>query len=237
MKLDLVRKKNIENIINSSKNILIEKSDDLDLIYNYNLSIISFNEKISSEINLEVIRSRDDFINFKNILNQKKINYIYKNEEILDISKVSNIIRLNIKNNKKIFLENRNGYITLYSLIKDIESYEGIFVKLINIKSKKIIEDKLLNCKDIKKFDNITAFKEYKYSELNKSIKKDLKSINDYILYTEADIFNYIFLCELRFDKDLLNDININKKINNLAKDIQIKFLNKYKKKYNLKLL
>ena len=47
-------------------------------------------------------------------------------------------------------------------------------------------------------------------------------------------MINYIFLCELIFDQNILNKININKKINIFANEIENDFVRKYSKKFNL---
>ena len=44
----------------------------------------------------------------------------------------------------------------------------------------------------------------------------------------------YVFLCKMKFNQKILNDININKKIKELANDIETNFINKYKNEYNL---
>ena len=77
-----------------------------------------------------------------------------------------------------------------------------------------------------------TIFKEYEYSKLNKNIKSNLKSINDYILFNDNDVYNYIILCDLTYDENLLKDINFNKNISSLVNGIQKKFINKYKNEY-----
>ena len=115
-----------------------------------------------------------------------------------------------------------------------MESYEGIFVKLINFKSSTAFEKNDLKCDKIsEKIDiNKTIFKEYEYSKLNNNIKSNLKSINDYILFNEKDGYNYIILCDLTYDENLLKDINFNKNVNSLVDKIQKKFLIKYKNEY-----
>ena len=74
----------------------------------------------------------------------------------------------------------------------------------------------------------------YLYSQLNKTIKENLFSINDFIVISEDNKINYIFLCELTFDEEMLNKIYINKKINILANKIEKEFVRKYSKKFNL---
>ena len=58
--------------------------------------------------------------------------------------------------------------------------------------------------------------KDYEYIKLNDKIKDNLMSINDYILIQDNESFNYIILCEIKFDKEMFNNININKKINKI---------------------
>ena len=62
-----------------------------------------------------------------------------------------------------------------------------------------------------------------------------MKSLNDYIIFENENGYNYIFMCDLRYDKSLLNSINLNKKIDTIAQKIEISFIEKYKRKYNFK--
>ena len=233
LSIDVVRRKLIEDFLNSRKKILTEKTNIEDLIYNYNLSYITLKEKDVSDINFEKIKNREDFNSLKKILTRNNINFFFKNNDINESAIISNLIKELIKNNQKIKIEYKNRFVTLISLEKNLESYEGIFVKLISFNTSEIIEDKDLNCLSIKKLmSKKTIYKEYEYKKLNEQIQKNLKSINDYVIYNENSMNNYIFLCELRYDEKLLNTINFNKKVDWLANKIKIKFLNKYKNEY-----
>ena len=143
---------------------------------------------------------------------------------------LENIINQNLEISS--YLE--NGYINLISINKNLESYDGIYVKLINFKSKTPFEKKDLQCNRLNEIINInkTVFKEYEYSKLNNQIKSNLKSINDYILFNDNDEYNYIVLCDLTYNEDLLKNINFNKNVNSLVNKIQNKFLIKYKNEY-----
>ena len=117
----------------------------------------------------------------------------------------------------------------------DLQSFFiGVFVKLINFKTNKPLEKKDLQCNNLKQTIDInkTAFKEYEYSKLNNNIKNNLKSINDYILFNENKEYNYIVLCDLTYDENLLKNINFNKNVNKLVSKIQRNFLKKYKNEY-----
>ena len=107
-------------------------------------------------------------------------------------------------------------------------------IKLINIKSTIPYEKKDLQCSKINETTDINkrAFKEYEYSKLNNKIKDNLKSINDYIVFKEQDEYNYVILCDLTYDENLLKNINFNKNVNFFVNKIQRNFLKKYKNEY-----
>ena len=235
IKIDLIRKKIIELYIKQQKNILNKKSDNLDLIYNYSFNYLIINK---NEVNFNLIKeinNRDNFLNFIKFLEKNKYNFFFKEEDINDISIISKSLKDQLINNKKISIKTNKDFITIISLEKNLESYEGVFVKLINFNSKQILDKKYLNCNSIKNFNETTVFKEYEYSKLNNQIKNNLKSLNDYIIFENENGYNYIFMCDLRYDKSLLNSINLNKKIDTIAQKIEISFIEKYKRKYNFK--
>ena len=121
---------------------------------------------------------------------------------------------------------------------KKLENYEGIKVKIISIESKNKINNHLLNCSDLNKIDeNIIENKytgTYLYSQLNQKVKENLFSVNDFLVISNNNKINYIFLCELIFDENILKKININKKINIFANEIENDFVKKYSNKFNL---
>lgn len=238
LEIDFTRKKIIEDILNSKRKILNEKTNIMDLLYNYNVSYTIVRNEILEDLNFDLykINSRSDFNEFIKYIEKKNINFIYKSSDILDSNKISNFIKVMISNDKKIAINKKTNFTEVISIEKNLESYEGIFVKLVNFKSNNTLETKNTNCEFINKEDEKILFKEYEYTKLNQEIKDNLKSINDYLYFINNNVYNYIFLCELRFDEEILNNINLNKKINFLADDIQKQFINKYKKIYNYKI-
>lgn len=234
IKIDLIRKKIIEKFLNNEKKILSKKTESLDLIYNYDLNYIIINKNDVNLNLIEKIQNRKDFVTFRKNLSDEKISYFFKQENINDNTLIPSKIKNFITNNNKIFTIINEKYISIYSLEKNLESYEGVYVKLLNLNVVEPLNTNELNCDFVKKIDNKTEFKEYEYSLLNLQIKENLKSVDDYIYFKNEDGLNYIFLCELRYDEKILNNINFNKKIMVLANNLQNKFINKYKKKYNL---
>ena len=232
IKIDLIRKKIIQDIINTKKNILLKESDSLDLIYNYILSYIIIS-KANIDINIiKNIKNKKNFLEFKEYIDTNNLQFFYKKTDINDITMISERLRNQLNNNIKIDKFESNNYYNIYLIDKNLESYEGVYVKLFNLKTSNILDENQLNCNYLNNLKDKTIFKEYEYSKLNQEIKDNLKSVNDFIMFENQDLFNYIFLCELKYDEKLLNNINFNKKVNALAENIQIKFINKYKKEF-----
>jgi hypothetical protein len=233
-KIDLVRNKIIEELLNSKKNSLLKEVNKLDLIYNYNLQYIIIRENLINTELIKDIKDRKKFHELKKFLEDSKVDFFYKEEDINDNRIISNKIKKIINQNIPIYINNENGYLTLISLDKNLESYDGIFVKLISFNSTKPFEKKDLECNKLNKTIDInkTVFKEYEYSKLNDNIKNNLKSINDFVLFTNNKNYNYIILCDLTYDEKILNNINFNKKVNYLVKKIQNNFLKIYKNEY-----
>ena len=240
LKYDLIRKIIIEDILNSKRNEIFNDTNEIDLLYDFRVSYITIKEKdfilISSQYNK--IKNKQDFINFKDYLSINKINFITKENDILEIERLDNKIKEGVLNNKKIFKFKFDDYINIVFIEKKLENYEGIKVKIISIEAKNKINNNLLNCSDINKIDeNIIENKysgTYLYSQLNQTVKESLFSVNDFLVISDNNMINYVFLCELIFDQNILNKININKKINIFANEIENDFVRKYSKKFNL---
>lgn len=233
IKKDLIRKKIIESFLNSEKNKINKKTEILDLIYNYNLSYIIVNQNNINKNLINKINNENDFIKLKKYLIKNNIDFLFKSEDINDNTLLTKDIKENLRFNNKVTITSNNNFFTLRYIDKTLESYEGIFVSLVNLVTEKKINKQSLNCEYINNINKKTEFKEYEYTKLNNEIKNNLKSVNDYILYESDNNYRYIFLCKLRYDEKILNNLNLNKKIYTLAESLQNKFINKYKIKYN----
>ena len=233
--IDLIRNKLIELNLNSKKNKLLQDVNENDLLYNYNIQHIIIKENLLDKELLKNIKDSNEFNNLKKSLKENKIKFFYKQENINNSTYISNKIKKFINKGLQININNKNGYISIISINKNLVSYEGIFVKLINFKTSKLIEQKDLKCNKLKDIIDInkTVFKEYEYSKLNNNIKNNLKSLNDYVVLNDNGNYNYIVLCDLTYDEKILKNINLNKNINFLVNKIQNNFLKKYKNEYN----
>ena len=238
IKIDLVRNIIIEKELNSQKNNLLQEVSKLDLLYNYNLQYIIINENLVDKELVKNIDGRQEFNDLKKFLINNKINFFYKEEDINDNKIISNKIKNMISQKVKIYKKFENGYFNIISIKQNLESYEGIYVKLLNFKSSKPFEENNLKCEKLNEMIDInkTIFKEYEYSKLNKNIKSNLKSVNDYITFNQNGEYNYIVLCDLNYDEKLLKNINFNKNVNSLVNKIQIQFLQKYKNEYKFRI-
>ena len=232
--IDLIRKKIIEEKLNLNKKSLFNEVGSIDLLYNYNLQNIIIKENLLDIKIIKNINERNNFNELKKFLKENKIDFFYKEENIDDNSIISNKIRNIIDQNIPIYLEIKNGYINIISIIKSLESYDGIFVELINFTTDTPLKKKDIQCNKIRDIIDInkTVFKKYEYSKLNSNVKNNLKSINDYIIIDDDDNYNYIILCNMTYDENLLKDINFNKNIDSLVNKIQKNFLKKYKNEY-----
>ena len=84
-----------------------------------------------------------------------------------------------------------------------------------SVRSKLKLSDNDLKCNNLSKLGNKADIisKEYKFIDLNNEIKQELININDYIKFNNNEEI-YIILCNIKFDKKILNNLNLNKLIN-----------------------
>ena len=236
IKIDLIRQKTIEQILNSKRDEIFIESNDLDLLYNFNIKYLTTKNEGIIKNHLNSIKNRSDLLSLEKKLKDNKIKFLIKEKNINNITNLSSELKNIINSDKRIIIKYNNNIINIISLEKKFESYENIYVTLVNVKLNEKIDNDNLNCNYINNYENKKYFKEYKYSSLNKQIKNNLFKVNDFILIKNNNIYDYIFLCEMRFDKQILNDININKKIKNLAKNIEDNFIKKYYKEYKVEI-
>ena len=238
LKLDFIRKTIIENFLNLKLQELNKSADDIDLLYNFNVKYINF----ESEINEDIINriERLDEINIKSIksiLNEFNINYFIKEQDIHNINKIDSKIRKKIMSNHKFTYIKKNKEISIILIRKSFETFDSLIATIYSIKSKKIIDRNDLLCDNLKLIQNQqnVISKDYSFNNLNNKLKNNLVNINDFIkLNDDNDEYIYIVLCDIKFDKKRLQNININKLINSNVSDIENKFINKYSKIFNL---
>ena len=237
IKIDYIRKIVLENILNSSKNDLKISKEEIDLLYNIKIKYINFKSNNFKKLNADIKNFEN--INFEIIssyLKKNNIDYFSKEKEVNNINEVDIRIKENILLNKKFFFIEKKNVISFIFIEKNFETYEGTIVKLYSVRSKIEIKKDYLKCENLHNLstnDNIIS-KEYKMKDLNNELKKNLININDYVKYFDNDENVYIVLCDVKFDKEIINNFNFNKIINLNITKIENKFVNKYSKIYNL---
>jgi len=236
IKLDFVRKTILEKELNNNKKNLLLSKEDIDLLYYLKIRYINFeiqNNEILNKIN-EIDNLNVDKL--KLILDNYKINYFEKDKEINKINKIDSRIKSHILSNKNFLFLKESNKVSFIFIEKKFETFDGITVEIYSVKSNDELNSDYLKCKNLSKIKNDENIlnKEYKFIDLNKDLKNNLININDYIKLNNNDENIYIILCNINFDKEILNNINLNKIININVIDLEKKFINKFSKIYNL---
>ena len=237
IKIDLVRKAILENTLNSNSKKLNVPLEDIDLLYKFKINYINFDsfdaKKIVNEINsLKNINLEE----IKLYLNSNKINFFEKKKEINNIEKIDKRIKDNILSNNNFFIFENNKKVSIVLIEKSFETFNGLNANIYSVRSKLELSDNDLKCNNLSKLGNKADIinKEYKFIDLNNEIKKNLININDYIRFDDNDESIYVILCNIKFDKKILNNLNLNKLINLNVDEIEKKFIKDYSEIYNL---
>ena len=238
LKTDYVRKNILEEIISTKKNEIFNEEDEYDLLYNYNIKYINIYiselEKKKEEVSKQKFNNINEIIQF---LDNNQIPFFKKEEEINDLSSVNNKIKKNIISNINFFNIQNNNLLTFIYVEKKFETLDGLIANIYSVETNEELDSSYLKCENIKKINKENykiISKEYEFNKLNNEIKNKLINVNDLVKYKSNDKTTYVVLCGIKFDRDLLNNININKKINLTVNKVEKKFIKKYSKKYNL---
>ena len=237
LKIDLVRKTILENILNSNSKNLNVPIKDIDLLYKFKVNYINFDTLDSKKIVNEINSLKN--INLEEIklyLNNKKITFFEKKQEINNIEKIDKRIKDNILSKNNFFIFENNKKVSIVFIEKSFETFNGINASIYSVRSKLKLSDNDLKCNNLTNLSNKANIvnKEYKFIDLNNEIKKKLININDYIKFNNDEENIYVILCNITFDKKILNNLNLNKLINLNVDEIEKKFIKDYSKIYNL---
>ena len=239
IKIDFIRKTILENLLNSNLKDLNKSKEEIDLLYKFNINYINFKSQDNSEI-INTINTLKDR-NVKNILNlleEFNINYFIKEYEINNINEIDERIRENILLNEDFFIIQNSNDISLIFIEKRFETLQGLVANIYSIKSNNELDDNFLKCHNLieaQKTSSEIISKEYKFLNLNNKLRNNLINIDDYIKLTNDNNENiYIVLCNIKFDLEKLNNIDLDKFINSNVNDIEKNFIIKYSRLYNL---
>ena len=239
IKKDYIRKTILENILNKRINEFNTSKNEIDLLYKHKIKYVNFQSKNNTQIinkinNLEHININQ----IKLILDNEGIDYYIKEKEINDLQLIDAEIRENILQNKNIFYFTKNNSIAFFFIEKNFETINGIIVDLYSVRTTNNLSKDLLLCKNLVNLNNNNEInidnKEYNRKDLNDDLKRNLININDYVKFVNNNENIYVILCNIKFDKEILNNVDLNKQINLNAIKIEKEFINKYSKIYNL---
>ena len=235
IELDLIRKAILEEMLNNKKNEIISNNNAF--IYNYKIEYINID--VNELNNKNLIINEETFNNIsiaRKQLDQKNINYFIKKKEVDNINLINEEIKKNINLNNYFFIIEKNNLISLINIEKNFKTYDGLVANLFSVKSNNILNKSDINCANINnnkdKYD--ITIREYEYVKLNEDVRENLISINDFITFKNENIYNYIILCGIKYNKDVLLDIDLNKKINLAVDEIETNFINKYSKEFDI---
>ena len=237
IRIDYIRKIVLENIFNSSLDNLKTSNDEIDLLYNIKIKYINLNKLEFNKLNNNFPDLKTvDYESILNFLNENNLDFFLKENEINNVNEINKRIKENIYNNNDFFVIENEQIKSLIFIEKRFESLEGIIADLYSVRSLDELDSNFLRCENllnIKNNQNI-IHKEYKLADLNNDLKNNLININDYVKFFNDDENIYIVLCNIKFDNEILKNINFNKIINLNISEIEKKFINKYSKIYNL---
>ena len=237
LKLDYIRKVLLENILNQNVNDFYSSKEEIDLLYKLNIKYINFLNKDGYQIKRKIRELKSiNLENIKKLLEDQKIDYFIKEEEINNIEKINEEIKKNILLNKNFFIIETKENLSLIFIEKKFETLNGLIGNLYSIRTKQNLSKEFLLCNNLTKLNNYPNLinKEYKLIDLNNELKKNLVSINDYVKFINNNENVYIILCDIKFDKEELKNFDLNKQINLNVSIIEQKFINKYSKIFNL---
>ncbi len=237
LKIDLARKTILENFLNSNSRNLNVPLKDIDLLYKFNVNYININTKDVENVLNEINGLKNiDLQQIRLLLNDKNIPFFEKKQEINNIEKIDKRIKDNILSKNNFFIFEKNKKVTIVFVEKSFETLNGLNANIFSVRSTLDFSENDLKCNNLNKLNNKANIinKEYKFSDLNNEIKAKLININDYIKFSDDEENIYVILCDIKFDKKILNNLNHNKLINLNADEIEKKFIKDYSKIYNL---
>ncbi len=233
---DLIRKLILENFLNDNKNEILNSENEVDLIYNFKIKYINVYENDLNNYKQEFNSKKFKNINeLEGFLNNKNISFFIKEKEIEKINRINKELISKINDNDNFFIKKNNNLISFISIEKNFETHDGLTANIFSIKSLNKLNSNDLKCDNLKNNDTYSLTKsEYEFVKLNQRIRANLININDYIEVINENIFNYIILCGIKFNMEILKNISLNKKINTRVDYIEKEFIKKYSKKFDL---
>ena len=240
IKLDMQRKILIERELDKYRDLIFtDNISEINNIYNIYISYISVDKDTKKKLeNLLNRKELENILEVKKLLDENKFDYLFKtkklnNTENLDIS----IKEAIVKNYKNFILDTSDNFV-IGKIDKIIKNDKNIDFRLLEIQTNVFIDNNLLKCENIENLKKNVGIKivernDIKYNSLNDYIKENMSSINDFILF-KKDSFNiYVLLCDITYNNEYFDNININENIDLIVKKIENDLIFNKSTKYN----
>ena len=240
IKLDMQRKILIERELDKYRDLIFtDNISEINNIYNIYISYISIDKDTKKKLeNLLNKKELENILEVKRLLDENKFDYLFKtkklnNTENLDIS----IKEAIVKNYKNFILDTSDNFV-IGKIDKIIKNDKNIDFRLLEIQTNVFIDNNLLKCENIENLKKNVGIKivernDIKYNSLNDYIKENMSSINDFILFKKDSLNIYVLLCDITYNNEYFDNININENIDLIVKKIENDLIFNKSTKYN----
>ena len=235
IRYDLQRKIILEQKLEKEREYIFSNNiNEVNNIYEIDITFLSYNEK--DALNIEGISNINNLESVIKLLDENQITYIYRNKKLNFKEKINDEIKKAIIKNKKIFNFKINNNIIMGTIDRKFKITANLKLLFIELETNIMIPKNQLFCDNIKNLDQesikITQMDIVNHTDLNESIKNNIKMINDYIIFESNNKNKYLILCKIEYDNKDIENINISNKIQHLAEEIETNFLKNYIKFY-----
>ena len=228
IKLDMQRKILIERELDKYRDLIFtENISEINNIYNIYISYISIDKDTKEK--LEKLLNKNELENIlevKRLLDENKFDYLFKTKKLNNMENLDISIKVAIEKNYKNFILDTSDNFIIGEIDKIIKNDKNINFRLLEIKTNVLIDNNLLKCENIENLKKNVGIKidernDIKYSSLNDYIKENMSSINDFIIFEKDSINIYVLLCDIKYNNEYFDNININENIDLIVKKIE----------------
>jgi len=228
IKLDMQRKILIERELDKYRDLIFtDNISEINNIYNIYISYISIDKDTKEK--LEKLLNKNELENIlevKRLLDENKFDYLFKTKKLNNMENLDISIKVAIEKNYKNFILDTSDNFIIGEIDKIIKNDKNINFRLLEIKTNVLIDNNLLKCENIENLKKNVGIKidernDIKYSSLNDYIKENMSSINDFIIFEKDSINIYVLLCDIKYNNEYFDNININENIDLIVKKIE----------------
>ena len=228
IKLDMQRKILIERELDKYRDLIFtDNISEINNIYNIYISYISIDKDTKEKLeNLLNKNELENILEVKRLLDENKFDYLFKTKKLNNMENLDISIKVAIEKNYKNFILDTSDNFIIGKIDKIIKNDKNIDFRLFEIQTDVFIDNNLLKCENIENLKKNVGIKivernDIKYSSLNDYIKENMSSINDFIIFKKDSINIYVLLCDIKYNNEYFDNININENIDLIVKKIE----------------